>query len=275
MILFLKLCFKGIYRFITDSGYRNFLLFALKYSGKKRNSPFPVKFKGHKIRVIDSLSFVWQYWDIFTEEFYYFESKTPVPVIFDVGSNIGMSIIYFKKIYPDSVIYGFEPDPRAYEALNENMNSFKFSAEDVIISKAAAWIHNDGTSLKLAGADSSYITDRDSVNSASEKVETVRLKEILERQKHIDFLKIDIEGAEVTVMQDCASSLKNIDRIFLEYHSFPDQSQDLDNLLSILKNAGFRIQINSPFRYQRPFLRRFLHPYPEMDMQLNIFAFRN
>lgn len=274
MILFLKLCFKNLYRFLTDAGYRNFIFLVIKFSGRKRNDPFHMKFKGRKIKVIDALSFVWQYWDIFTEEFYCFDAKTDRPVILDVGSNIGMSIIYFRLKYPGSVVYGFEPDPTAFEALSENMKSFGFPEDSVLINRAAAWIDNNGTGLNLSGADASYIASGESLTSGSVKVETIRLKEIIEKQERIDFLKMDIEGAEIPVIEDCSASLNKIDHLFIEYHSFPGHVQDLDKLLSIIKSSGFRIQVNSPFRYPRPFIRKSLHPYPDMDVQLNIFAFR-
>ena len=39
------------------------------------------------------------------------------PVILDVGANKGQSIDFFKSIYPDCLIYAFEPNPRLFTAL--------------------------------------------------------------------------------------------------------------------------------------------------------------
>jgi hypothetical protein len=101
------------------------------------------------------------------------------------------------------------------------------------------------------------------------------LNDLLKNHEKIDFLKIDIEGAETDVLADCGNSLQRVQNLFVEYHSFPGKLQKLDLLLGILKNQGFRIQINSPFRYKKPFAKKYLHPFPEMDLQLNIFAFRD
>ncbi len=52
-------------------------------------------------------------------------------------------------------------------------------------------------------------------------VRTVRLADYLIGDR-IDLLKIDIEGAEVPVLEDCAARLDWVDRVFVEYHSFTD-----------------------------------------------------
>jgi hypothetical protein len=51
----------------------------------------------------------------------YFESKNSQPVIVDVGSNIGLAILFFKRLYPSSTVIGFEPDPGAFEVLKRNI----------------------------------------------------------------------------------------------------------------------------------------------------------
>ena len=228
---------------------------------------------GSKFLVLDALSFVWQYWDIFVEEFYYFECDSPNPVIFDVGSNIGMSIVYFKKIFPSSIITGFEPEPNACDFLKKNIASRNLPADSITIHECAAWIHDDGVLLDRSGSDSSGVAAGSTTNQRIE-VKSLQLKKIIEDVDHIDFLKMDIEGAEQLVLKDCAESLSKVRKLFVEYHSFPGKSQDLDEVLKILKTAGFRIQVNSPFRYRKPFIRKSLHPAPEMDLQINIFAYR-
>jgi predicted RNA methylase len=51
----------------------------------------------------------------------HFESKNSQPVIVDVGSNIGLAILFFKRLYPASTVIGFEPDPGAFEVLKRNI----------------------------------------------------------------------------------------------------------------------------------------------------------
>jgi FkbM family methyltransferase len=44
------------------------------------------------------------------------------------------------------------------------------------------------------------------------------LKKFIQDFKHIDFLKLDIEGAELHVLQDISSELHRVKHLFIEYH---------------------------------------------------------
>src|SRR5260370_28727380 len=51
------------------------------------------------------------YREIFLARAYFFRSEASSPLIFDCGSNIGLSILFFKHLYPNCRIVSFEPDP--------------------------------------------------------------------------------------------------------------------------------------------------------------------
>src|SRR5438445_10560585 len=52
---------------------------------------------------------------------YYVPSGLRPRIILDVGSNIGASIIYFRRQFPDANILGFEPHPDTFRVLQENV----------------------------------------------------------------------------------------------------------------------------------------------------------
>jgi hypothetical protein len=80
-------------------------------------------------------------------------------------------------------------------------------------------------------------------------VRTVRLRDYLDQP--IEFLKLDIEGAEVPVLLDCSDRLEQVEHLFVEYHSFIGLPQPLDCLISILRSAGFRFYArNRPGRQE-------------------------
>ena len=74
------------------------------------------------------------------------------------------------------------------------------------------------------------------------------------------------------VLLDCADRLSNVRNCFVEYHSFANQPQRLDELLFVLRRAGFRMQIHTQFESPRPLLRR--RTALGMDFQADIAAYR-
>jgi hypothetical protein len=89
----------------------------------------------------------------------------------------------------------------------------------------------------------------------------------------VDLLKIDIEGAEVVVLENIQKHLPKVKRMFIEFHSFNKQPQELNKLLAILSESQFRYYIEHVgVRSNNPFVKRSI--YANMDNQLNIFAYR-
>lgn len=221
------------------------------------------------IKIIDSASFVSAYNQIYINNIYSFNASSNTPTILDCGANIGLSTLYWKKAYPSSHIFAFEPDPNAYAALVTNCNEWQLSNIDLI--KKAVWKSETQLLFQADGADGGHIANQ--VNSKSQKftIETVRLRKYLSTK--IDLLKLDIEGAEIEVLIDCADHLNNVENLFVEYHSFINREQQIDIILSILKNSGFRIHIQPELVSPRPFIQK-LDSYG-MDQRLNIFAYRN
>lgn len=55
--------------------------------------------------------------EIFTSNEYYFKPSCKQAFIIDCGAHIGMSVLYFKKMFPDSKIMAFEANPHNFELL--------------------------------------------------------------------------------------------------------------------------------------------------------------
>jgi len=109
-------------------------------------------------------------------------------------------------------------------------------------------------------------------NNKSYQVETTKLDQYINRP--IDFLKIDIEGAEYNVLKSIKSKLGNVRNLFIEYHSFSDKEQVLNEILSILTECKFRYYIEHVgVRSHHPFIK--ISSFQNMDIQLNIFAYKH
>lgn len=241
-----------------------------KHSHIKRFTPVERDFLGKKIYIHDIASFQMSYEELFIQEMYKFETDCDQPFIIDCGANLGMSLIYFKQLYPNSKILAFEPDKEIFEFLKRNTLSFAFT--DVELINAALWDKEELQTFWAEGGAGGRIEAINTRKESYNEVHCVRLRNYL-NEKKVHFLKIDIEGAEYQVIKDCADLLINIDNIFIEYHSLVHETQKLDELLSFVKNAGFRYHIKEAFTNKTPFVNRTTNY--GMDLQLNIFCYKS
>ncbi len=86
----------------------------------------------HKIMYCTYNDFLYLFREIFINQDYYFNTKNISPIIIDCGSNIGLSVLYFKLIYPNSEIIAFEPDEDAFLCLKTNVEINQLDSIDII-----------------------------------------------------------------------------------------------------------------------------------------------
>ena len=211
--------------------------------------PNPCNILGHKIYFIDESILKFIFREIFINFEYFFVSRSDTPSIVDCGSNIGLSILFFKILYPNAKILAFEPDPVAFSILTKNID------ENALLDVSAlryALTDHDGnvefykpaqrsTALKMS-IDRERLTEQ--VTSIS--VPARRLASLL--PESVDLLKIDIEGAEEVVLGDLEKSAAfgKIDQLHLEYHHHirPDRDR-LARVLGLLESNFYGYQIRA------------------------------
>ncbi|MEO8721296.1 MAG: FkbM family methyltransferase [Ginsengibacter sp.] len=224
---------------------------------------------GIKVAFTDPLSFLHAIKEMFSDEIYLFKTANPAPVILDCGGYIGLSALFFKLNYPQSKIIVFEPDSKNFQLAKENLASWKF--DDVELLEKAVWTNNDHIEFYESNSMASSVLPSEA-GGRLVKVPAIRLKDFL--QQRVDFLKIDIEGAEYEVMQDIKSDLQNVEKMFVEYHGYYHEMHKLNTILNILTEQNFKWYIKEAADiYPRPFYdKKVVNTY---DVQLNIFAFKN
>ncbi len=239
-----------------------------KYGKFPRYTPLRVTVLNYDLDVVDCASFLAQFKEIFVEEIYRFKTESKAPTIIDCGANIGVSCLYFKHLYPDCRITAFEADPQVCEVLRKNIDRNGLTGVEIVAK--AVWTSDAGVSFSLEGADGG------SVHGTGEKVlvPSVRLRDVLSAGAgKTTFLKMDIEGAECDVVEDCAEAIEGIPFVFIEYHSWTRENQRLDELLSRLRSYGFRYYISPVITRFSPFINTGVNL--PMDLQLNIFAHKD
>ncbi|HEY0376128.1 MAG TPA: FkbM family methyltransferase [Pyrinomonadaceae bacterium] len=232
-----------------------------------RYRPATTDILGRPLELVDSLSFIYMFEEIFEREIYRFNAEGESPYVLDCGSNIGLSVIYFKQLYPRARVVAFEADDEIFAVLKRNVGRWELGEVELI--GRAVWSEETTLNFKREGADGGRIER--AAGAGDKSVRTVRLRDYLDRR--VDFLKVDIEGAETETLKDCGDRLRNVENLFVEYHSFDGERQTLDTLVRLLADSGFRLHVHSPNASPQPFVRRDLNA--GMDLQLNIFAFRS
>jgi FkbM family methyltransferase len=222
---------------------------------------------GKPFTIADSHSFYYSYKEIFLDEIYEFTVRHGNnPKILDCGSNYGTSVVYFKHLYPNATITAVEADPIIYKRLLENIT--KRNYRDVTIINKALSDTLTPVMFNSEGADGGRIHPIDNPKNTY-KVLPIKLDDLIDGT--VDFLKMDIEGAETDVLCN-SEKLDKVHQLFIEYHSFLGADQSLAQLLSKLTSTGFRYYIQSQFCSKKPFIK--IETQLGMDLQLNIFAIR-
>jgi FkbM family methyltransferase len=224
---------------------------------------------GKTFKIVDACTFLSSLDEIFVGQIYKFQTENVNPVIIDCGANIGLATLYFKMNFPHATVIAFEPDPNIFSLMKENIENYGFN--DVIFKNEALSIQDSIINFRLEGGHSGMIVQSENDKNCI-KVKSTRLKTVLQQYSEITFLKIDIEGHERHLISDITEELKRVKYLFLEYHSFLNENQNLDEILKCISNAGLRYYIKESYNKPFPFINRQI--FLGMDLLLNILCYK-
>jgi FkbM family methyltransferase len=155
--------------------------------------------------------------------------------VFDIGAHVGYYSLLFSILTGDiGKVYSFEPLPLNVHFLRKHIIS-----NDIINVKIvqAALTNKDDFARFEEGhyADVSHLSDDGELT-----VKTIRLDGFVIRENisRVDFLKIDVEGAEGLVLQGAQETLTNFHpRILLSTHGQKVHQE----CCQLLKSLGYRL----------------------------------
>ncbi len=261
---------------ILNNEYRlkyqiEFNLLKDKYSFFPRYKETKINFQGKEIMVPDLASFLPIYEEILLKRIYEFKAEMNENlVILDIGANIGIASFFFSKTYPNAKIIAFEPDRKIYNALQYNMKALE--CKNVTIVNKAVWDKNEIIKFYSEGSDGGRIEDSLFFDKNIINVNAIDIVDIMKEYSKIDFLKMDIEGAETRVLRRAENYLCNVQNIFVEYHSKVDEKQTLDVIIDILSRCGFRVYMNTNLVANQPYIKQ--KGYNGFDILINIFGIK-
>lgn len=201
-----------------------------------------IALNGYRIVYSDLLTLCPQWHDIFVAGSLRFASESPAPRILDCGANIGLSSLYFKKLYPDARITAYEADPAIASICRENLRVN--GAGDVDVVASAVWTGTGAVCFQREGADSGAIAGTSQgLHAPSVEVPAVRLRDLVSAER-IDLVKLDVEGAEGAVLADCAGALDGVRALVIDLHEFDPARRQTPDVLRVLEAAGFVVSLS-------------------------------
>jgi FkbM family methyltransferase len=212
------------------------------------------KFLGYQVHCSSYRVLHMLFGEIFILEEYFFQSESPAPCIIDCGANIGVATLYFKWRYPQARVCAFEPNASAFELLAKNVSQNRL--ENVKLWDAALSGQEGRVLFYADKLDAAGVTG--SINPSSlagqrTVVRAVRLSQFMESGE-IDFVKMDIEGAEQQVVLEVSRSgrLCNVKQLAIEYHHrLAGEESNISHLLAELESLGFEYQIRASLPARR------------------------
>jgi FkbM family methyltransferase len=165
--------------------------------------------------------------------------------VFDIGANFGWYVLNISKKFPKSHIFAFEPIPKTFDYLSKNVSlngisnvsifNFGFSNQE---GKFELFYYPEGSG-NASLTNVSGLTDVEKIVCSIRKMDAFTD----ENNVHPDFIKLDVEGAELFVMQGGIKTIEQ-DRpiIFAEllrkwsakFNYHPNE------LIDLLKDSGYR-----------------------------------
>ncbi len=183
--------------------------------------------------------------EVFTQGHYYFETNNLTPRIIDAGAHIGLSTLYFKKLYPGSEIIAIEPNPHTFRILEKNIAENQLRHVEAL--PVALSDQSGQETFFMDESDEQWLSTASFIpgawtgaqQSQESQVQTTLLSLFLD--KPVDFLKMDIEGAEQKVLMAIPDQIRQIKHMIVEFH--PVAGQDLEKLLEYLQEHGFTTEL--------------------------------
>lgn len=151
----------------------------------------------------------------FIDQKSYLESGS-VKIIFDVGANVGQTTSKYRKLFPKADIYGFEPFKEVFETYTKHFRgdsrthgiNIALSNEN---SEKTFFVNNHhytNSLLAISKNGGETMKNFKTVNEIKVPTETIDSFCKKNNIKHIDILKLDVQGGELLVLQGAKEMLK-------------------------------------------------------------------
>lgn len=190
------------------------------------------------------------------------------PLILEGGACGADDIITFKKIWPKSTIYIFEPNPLLFKVAQDKIKDYKdvylypYALSDSVGEKVfymsnvmpqmSSFFQDNAVNVDIADSILKSVNQtredfRKGYDDKPTTVQCITIDEwrIKEGVDHIDYLWLDIEGAELMALKGAASILPEVKVLYVEmnFQEFRKGMVLFDELYDFITSNGFEIYV--------------------------------
>ena len=161
-----------------------------------------------------------------------------IGTILDLGSNIGLTIAHFAALFPDARILGIELDRDNYDVCRRNIE--RVQSRCTVI-HGAVWTSEAEVGY---GGDTNWGYSVVAVPTNERSVRSYRMPTLLNRLSDsvVDYVKMDIEGAEAQVLEDASDWIARVRCLKVEVH----QPYTVEQCVQQFERYGMTCQRHPP-----------------------------
>lgn len=161
---------------------------------------------------------------------FFMKSLKPGDIFLDIGANGGLySVIASKIVSPTGAVYAFEPGKYELNLLSRNI-SLNLCKNITVIDKA---VGNTSGFVKFAVSHDGAMSSLQETNHPNQSIKEwqlvnmISLDEFIQQSQieKVDFIKIDVEGAEYLVFQGAERVLKSNERLTILFEGCESTSR--------------------------------------------------
>ena len=223
----------------------NRLVFPLFYLRHWNKETAVIKAGEHnrfRVRVNSSdILLIWEIWKSRAYE----DTRCPInpqDTVVDIGAHIGVFSVWAAQKANLGIVYAYEASQANFKLLKENKGLNH--SQNLQVKNLAIFDKPGKFDFYLPGGNGALGSLFQDQHGVKETVTAITLEKLFDDHglDHVDYLKLDVEGAEYPILLNCpAEILSRIKHLILEYHELegaPWRQQDLErHLLS----HGFQV----------------------------------
>lgn len=235
------------YQAVLRNGAEVFRQKLLDDAGNRESIIDELRFKnGPDFKIRDGAGAAHIFYEIFLRDQYPKAMLEGAKTIIDVGANIGLFSYYSRLHAPNARIVAIEADPDTFAVLDLNLARQNIDRLHQAVASEDGAI--DFYCSDISGWSSRYpVLGAATGSKVSVRAEPLSTTLAARSIDQIDFLKIDVEGAEYDILLgDKALWNLRIKNLVVEADRFPrDQRYSFDDLLSFMRASFGKVVVGS------------------------------